>query len=236
MGRLYLDNFKLKNMKVYFIFVVLLLTATAQGQLLSIGAKGLTIKSGTPLVAEKLTLIPFADITITNNTLNKHTSIENPGTNPHISRVYRFSNTTPAFNGSVQINYQDGAELNGIGENALSLHIHNGTAWAAYPATTRDGINNFVFTNNISNVALKELTLKFSSSSEAFSIIGNPVTNNLLTVLVNIPNKLALYTIDGKLLWQENVNAGTKTFNMSRYAKGTYLLRANNKTKKVVLQ
>lgn len=297
-------------MKLYFFFVVLLLSGTAKGQVLSIGPSGVTILNGTTLVADSLTLIPSADITINNNTLNKATTIVHPSSNPYISRVYQFTNTTPAFSGAVQINYRDGAVLNGIAENALTLNIHNGTAWAAYPATTRDGVNNFVLTNGISNVALNELTLasqlaplplawlsftatkqnqtallkwataqeqntrnfsvqhsinginwsgigllpatgsinstgnynyvhnnpvtginyyrilqadmdnrssysaiktlKFTKTDEPFIIIGNPVTNDMLTVQVNTSITLALYTAEGKLLWQEQVSAGTK--------------------------
>jgi hypothetical protein len=38
------------------------------------------------------------------------------------------------------------------------------------------------------------------------------------------------------MLWQQPLNAGTTTIDVSRYAKGTYLLKANNSTQKVVLQ
>ena len=323
-------------MKNLFFLMVLLFTAKAKGQVLSFGTSGLTIKSGTTVFADSLTLIPSADITISNNTLSKSTTVIHSSSNPYISRVYQFTNTTPAFSGSIQINYRDGAELNGIAENALTLNIDNGTNWAAYPATTRDGTHHFVVTSGISNVALHELTLanqltplpltwlsftatkqnqtallkwattqelnthnftvqhstnginwagigllpatgssnsasnynyihtspvsginyyrilqtemdnrysysairtlKFTKNDEPFTIIGNPVTNDVLTVQVNIATSLALYTADGKLLWQEQVNAGTKTINVSRYAKGAYLLHANSTAQKVVIQ
>ena len=321
--------------KLLLLSIILLFTGKANAQLLSFGASGVTILSGTTLVADSLTLIPSANITISNNTLNKATTIVHPSSNPYISRVYRFTSTTAAFNGSVQINYKDGAELNGIPENQLTLNIHNGTTWAFYPATTRDGTNNFVLTNGVSSTGLNELTLagsaalplawlsftatkqnqtallkwattqeqntrnftvqhsanginwtgigilqaagnsnitsnysyihrspvtginyyrilqtdmdnrnsysaiktlKFTTNDEPFIIIGNPVTNDVLNVQVNMATDLALYTADGKLLWQENVNAGTKTIDISRYAKGTYLLKANNTAQKVVIQ
>jgi len=53
---------------------------------------------------------------------------------------------------------------------------------------------------------------------------------------VNASINLALYTTDGKLLWQQQANAGTKTIDVSRYAKGTYLLKANNTAQKVLIQ
>ncbi|MCX6313955.1 MAG: T9SS type A sorting domain-containing protein [Sphingobacteriales bacterium] len=79
-------------------------------------------------------------------------------------------------------------------------------------------------------------TLQFTKTGEPFIIIGNPVTNDVLTVQVNEATSLVFYTADGKTLWQEQVNPGTKTFDMSRYAKGIYLLKVNNTSQKVVIQ
>lgn len=325
-------------MKQLIIFWCLsLCTYMAPAQQLKVtSGTDLTIVNGTIFRVDSLTLTPTADFTISNNTLNKATTLVHPSSNPYISRVYQFTNTTPAFSGAVQINYQDGAELNSIAENALTLNIHNGTTWAAYTATTRDASNNFVLTNGISNVALNELTLaaqltplplawlsftatkqnqtallkwataqeqntrnftvqhsanginwagisllpakgssnginnynyvhsnpvtginyyrilqndmdnrssysgvrtlKFTTAAEDFVIIGNPVTNNVLTVQVNASINLALYTTDGKLLWHQQVNGGTKAIDVSRYARGTYLLKSTTTTQKVVLQ
>ena len=288
------------------------------------------------LHADGFTLTPTADFTISNNTLDKFTTVIHSTSNPYIARVYRFTSNTNPFTGSVQINYNDGAELNGIPEELLTLNIHNGTAWTAYAATTRDGTNNFVLTNGVSSTGLNELTLansltplplawllftatkqnqtallqwttaqeqntrnftvqhsanginwagigllpatgssnsasnynyvhsnpvsginyyrilqtdmdnrysysairtlKFTKTDEPFTIIGNPVTNDVLTLQVNITINLALYTADGKLLWQQQVNAGTKNIDVSRYAKGTYFLKANNTTQKIIIQ
>jgi hypothetical protein len=46
----------------------------------------------------------------------------------------------------------------------------------------------------------------------------------------------ALYTADGKMLWQQPLNAGTITIDVSRFSKGIYFLKSNNSTQKVVLQ
>ncbi len=293
----------------------------------------ITILSGTAFRVDSLTLTPSADFTLSNNTLSKANTAVHSGGIPYIARVYQFTNNTNSFTGTVQINYTDGAELNSIPENELTLNVHNGTLWSAYPATTRDASNNFVLTNNVAAV-LNELTLarasaplpltwlsftatkqnqtgllqwatareqntrnftvqhsangtnwasiglqpangsssnqynfehskpitglnyyrilqtdmdnrssysavrtlKFTTAAEDFVIIGNPVTNNVLTVQVNAPINLALYTAEGKLLWQQQTNAGTKTIDVSRYAKGTYLLKTNTTTKKLVIQ
>ena len=323
--------------KLSLLFVSQLFISMAHAQLLTVASgTDLTILSGTIFHADGLTLIPSANFTISNNTLNKSATIIHTSANPYISRVYQFTNNTNLYSGSVQINYTDGAELNGIPENALTLNIHNGTAWIAYPATTRDATNNFVLTNGVSSVTLNEFTLanlstplplvwlsftatkqnqtallqwatsqeqktrnfgvqhssnginwtgistlpaagnsnstnnysyvhtnpvtginyyrilqtdmdnrnsysairtlKFTKTDEPFTITGNPVINDVLTVQVNTATGLALYTADGKLLWQEPVNAGTKYIDVSRYAKGTYLLKANNTAQKVVIQ
>ena len=79
-------------------------------------------------------------------------------------------------------------------------------------------------------------TLKFTTNDESFLLIDNPVTNQVLRVQVNMAGVFALYTADGKMLWQQQLNAGTKTFDVSRYAKGIYLLKSNNTTRKIVIQ
>ena len=77
--------------------------------------------------------------------------------------------------------------------------------------------------------------LSFTKTLQPFTILGNPVTNDVLTLQVNIATSLFFYTADGKLLWREQVNAGTKTIDVSRYAKGTYLLKTITTTQTVVI-
>jgi len=324
--------------KLYFFFVCQLFISLAQSQLLTISSgTDLTIVNGTIFRIDSLTLTPTADFTLSNNTLSKSTTVAvaHATSVPYIARVYQFAGNTNSFTGTVQIDYTDGAELNGIPENELTLNVHNGSSWAAFPATTRDASNNFVLTNNVPSV-LNELTLartsaplpltwlsftatkqnqtallqwatareqntrnftvqhsanginwvniglqaakgsstssnqysyehskpitginyyrilqtdmdnrssysaikplKFTKIAEPFTIMGNPVTNNMLAVQVNAPINLALYTAEGKLLWQQQVNAGTKTIAVSRYAKGTYLLKSTTTSQKVVIQ
>jgi hypothetical protein len=329
-------------MKRKFFFSELLLfclfcAGEARAQILNVAAgTNLTIQANTIFRADSLTLIPSADFIISNNTLSKSTTLIHSSINPYISHVYQFTNTTNAFTGDVQINYDD-AELNGIPENLLTLNIHNGTtSWIYYPASFRDGTNNYVLStgviiNGISELTLAHLdtplpltwltftatkqnkiallqwstaheqntrsytvqhspnginwtgigtkpaagnsnitsnysfvhttpltginyyrilqkdinnrnsysiirTVLFLAKDEPFIILSNPVTNNVLTVQINTSTSLAFYTADGKLLWQEFVNAGTKFIDVSRYAKGTYFLKANNASQKIVIQ
>jgi Secretion system C-terminal sorting domain len=325
-------------MKIIFFFTCLLFTRMANAQLLAVSAgTDLTILNGTIFAANTLTLTPSANFIISNNTLTKSTVITHTSANPYIFSVYKFTSNTNPYSGSVQFNYNDGAELNGIPENTLTLNVHNGTSWIAYPATVvRDGTNNFILTTGLSAVNLNELalansstplplswlsftaikqnktallqwvtaqeqntrnfsmqhsrngnswtgigilpaagnssstrnysyihttpvtginyyrilqtdidyrnsysdikTLRFTTGDEAFTIIANPVTNALLIVQVNTATRLDMYTASGKLLWQRQVNAGTINIDVSRYAKGTYLLKANSASQKIVIQ
>jgi hypothetical protein len=325
----------MKNLAMLCLAALFLCNAHAQ--LTVDPGASLTIQNGTQVHGDGLTLIPSADLILSNVILSRSATAVHSTVNIYISRVYQFSNTSNAFSGSIQINYTDGAELNGLAEADLTLNIHNGTNWSAYPASTRDAINNYVLTDGLSNITLNELTLAsqfgplpltwlsftataqnngqsllqwttaqeqntkdfyiqhsadginwvtigslpaagnsnstsyynyvhanpvkglnyyrikqtdvdshysyspirtllFTMALPPFIILGNPVTNNVLTLQVNMATSLAFYTADGKLLWQEQVNAGTKTIDVSRYAKGTYLLKTITTTHKVVIQ
>lgn len=324
-------------MKLLFFFFCLLLSDIASAQVLKISAgTDITIVGGTVFKTESLTLTPSANYTLSDNTLTRSGTLIHPSSNPHITSVYQYSNNTNPFSGSLQINYTDGAELNGIAEGDLTLNIHNGTSWTDYPVAIRDGTNNFVLTTGLSGVMLNEITLaglstslplvwlsfsaakqnqtallqwataqeqntrdfevqhssnginwrgigvlpaagnsniasrysyvhttpvtginyyrilqtdldrrnsysnlrilQFTAADKHFSIIANPVTNNVLTVQVATTAVLALFTTDGKVVWQQQVNAGTKYIDISRYAKGVYLFKVNSTVQKVVIQ
>ena len=326
----------MKNLPMLCLASLFLCNAHAQLLTVDPGAS-LTIQNGTQVHADGLTLIPSADFILSNVILSRSATIIHTQVNPYISRVYQFSNTTNAFSGSIQINYNDGAELNGIAEANLTLNIYNGTNWGAYPASFRDAGNNYVLTDGLSGITLNELTLasqfaplpltwlsftakaqnnsqsllqwataqeqntkdfyiqhsanginwvtigsllaagnsnstsyynyvhtnpekglnyyrikqtdvdsrysyspvrmlSFTKTLQPLTILGNPVNNDVLTLQVNTATSLAFYTADGKLLWREQVNAGTKTIDVSRYAKGTYFLKTITTTQKVVIQ
>lgn len=328
-------------MKIIFLSSYLLFTNMVLGQgpvdLLNVASgTDITILSGTIFKTENLTLIPSANFTLSNNTLNKSITINHSSPNPYIYRVYQFTDNTNSYSGSVQIDYTDGAELNGISESALTLNVHNGTLWIDYATATRDATNNFVRTDGLSNVILNELTLadlatplplvwlsfkatpqnktallqwstaqehntrnftiqqssnginwtdigslpaagnsntpgnysfvhtapatglnhyrilqidmdnrytysdvktlRFTTTDEPILITGNPVTNNILIIQVNTATELSMYTVDGKLVWKEQVHTGTKYFDLSRYAKGAYLLKTNSTSHKIAIQ
>ena len=151
-------------MKKTFIFssllVLILFTVNAQVALVATTGSDITIKSGTVFSVDNITLTPSADFTISNNTLTRATTTNHtPAVGTYIHRVYQFTNNTSAYSGAIQINYQDGAELNSLAENILTLNIHNNSRWNNFAATTRDATNNFVLTNALSGIVLNELTL-----------------------------------------------------------------------------
>lgn len=119
----------------------------------------LTITAGTLFAADNLILTPSADFTLSNLELSRATTVTHTSILPYIARVYHFSNITNPFTGKAQINYTDGAELNGIAEPALTLNVYDGNCWVTHAATANDVTNNSVITNITSGKVFNELTL-----------------------------------------------------------------------------
>lgn len=146
--------------KTTILSIALLVFSFSKSQIFTVASgTDVTIKAGTTFSADNLSITPSSDFTISNNSLTRSTTAVHTPVGTYIARVYQFTNTTNAFSGSIQMNYLDGAELNGLAENVLTLNAHNGTNWSAFSATTRDATNNFILTNSISAYALNELTL-----------------------------------------------------------------------------
>lgn len=321
---------------LYFLSGLLFFSPT-NAQLLKVSpGSDITILAGTTFSIDKLAITPTADFTISDLSISKSITVSHATSNPYISRVYQFSNNSNAFTGSIQFGYADGAELNGIPENALTLNIHNGIAWAAYSPTTRDNSNNFVLINSLTGVVLNELTLAnqltplpvswlrftatkqqtstklewttafeqnsknytvqhsingfswadlitlpatgnsnsnrnyeyihqnpamginyyriiqtdldnsssyslvrtvlFTEKEQPFIVFGNPITDGILAIQVNVQSTITMFTAEGRLLWQSVVNPGAEKINVSMYAKGVYFLRAGNNTEKIIIQ
>src|SRR5678815_1627238 len=120
---------RMKNLPM--LCLAALFFCNAHAQLTVDPGASLTIQNGTQVHVDGLTLIPSADLILSNVILSRSATIIHTQVNPYISRVYQFSNTSNAFSGSIQINYTD-AELNGLAEADLTLNIYNGINWAAY--------------------------------------------------------------------------------------------------------
>lgn len=302
-------------------------------QIFSAGATGITIKSGTIFSADKLSITPSADITLSNVSLSKAATLTHNTHNPYIARVYQFSSTTAPFTGSIQFGYET-SELNGISEANLQLNVHNGTNWQFITSNTNNTTSHFIISNPLSGIALNELTLgnelsplpvswlsftaekqnhnvllKWSTGYEQntlnfmaqhstngsnwstistlpaarnstttqhyntfhynpanginyyrilqtdidgrinyseqriinftaneFLLMKNPVTNGNLQLLLSKKMQLSFYNVTGKLLWQKELNAGSESIDVSRYAKGIYILKGNNSSHKLIIQ
>ena len=114
-------------MKKLLIILTVLKLTDSHAQFYA-GSQGITIKSGTEIIFDNLSLRPSSDLTIANNNLQRsETAI--PG-NPHgsINRVYRFGSAVK-FSGIAAISYQT-SELNGNTESDLqilySLNVNQG--------------------------------------------------------------------------------------------------------------
>jgi len=79
-------------------------------------------------------------------------------------------------------------------------------------------------------------TLKFIHKKLPFTILVDPVVNDVLKVQVNASTTLSLYNNNGALLWKKQLSPGIETFDMHGYAKGIYLLKANDQSEKVIVQ
>jgi hypothetical protein len=313
----------------------------AQSLVVSSGTD-LVIKQGTVFSSDGLVLTPSADFTLSNVNITRNTTTTHPAINTYIGRVYTFSSGTAPFNGTIRVNYQDGAELNGLSETNLQLNTFNGSVWQAFPSATNDPVNNYVISGSISGLQLDELTLasalnplpiqwrsftatrqqdkallqwstfaelnswsfiiqtstnnitwntlatvpaagnsstlqsyrylhtspaaggnyyrviqtdidgknsyspvkkvSFETTAWHVELLGNPVRNGKLEIRVTLasPNDilpvLNLYAADGKILFTKQSTQGTQSINVSGYPKGTYILKANEKTLQFVVQ
>jgi hypothetical protein len=152
--------------KACILFFALLISVTLLAQSSLYIAPGATvyITAGATVAADGLVLTPTAGFALTGTgQLTRQTSLIHTSHNPHILRVYNFTNTTAPFSGTISVYYHDG-ELNGLDENALTLNVHNGTSWNAYnTSVTRDATGNVVTTTALSAVVVNELTLASES-------------------------------------------------------------------------
>ena len=146
-----------------------------------------TVKGGTDLYMDSLVLTPSSDFILNGNTLTKNSSLANPAlAGMNILRVYNFNNITAPFDGTVRFYYQDGAQLNGLAEEDLRLHIYNGTQWSRYnTGFTSDPVNNYVLTTSVGNISLNEITLASSSSVLPLKWLGISAMRNAATIKIN---------------------------------------------------
>ncbi|MBM3921039.1 MAG: T9SS type A sorting domain-containing protein [Sphingomonadales bacterium] len=152
--------FLLPTCRLVFAFVAAFSALTASAQLyIGADANSLFIKSGESFSYEGLTLTPSADFTLTNTTLSRtdaKTISPSPGVD-YIARYFSFSNTTPAFSGTIRFSYA-GATLTPLNAGGLELNIRaNGTQWANVNGTDVSG--SYVEALGVTTKTLNTLTL-----------------------------------------------------------------------------
>ena len=149
----------------YLLICFFVLNFNLRSQIFTVSSgTDLVIKSGATFSVDNLTLVPSADYTLSNLSLARNATKTNAFTDPFaVSRFYKFSATTNAYSGTIQVNYSDG-ELNGLTESTLRVNVHNGTSWSDYASTTNETTNNYVLSNSLSAVALNEIALASSSA------------------------------------------------------------------------
>jgi len=118
---------------ICFLLTLTASTLTVQAQLyIGSDANSLVIKAGETLNYDGQSLTPSADFTLLNTTLTKTdaNTISPAPTGTYITRYFSFSNTTPAFSGTIRFSHS-GASLNGLTAGSLQLNIRTASAWTA---------------------------------------------------------------------------------------------------------
>ena len=78
--------------------------------------------------------------------------------------------------------------------------------------------------------------VKLQPTIDKFKITGNPIINGQLQITILSACTLKLYSSDGTILWSKKFAAGSQTVDMSKYAKGIYLLKAEGQSEQIVVQ
>lgn len=141
-----------------------------QAQVVVQSGSYVVIKEGTTLFMGGLTLTPSSVFTF-GSTLNTATAVSTTNPDPNIAKVYQFASATNAYSGTIRIHYQD-AELNGLPEPSLVASVYNGSIWQRFGAASSDATTNYVVSNSINTVPLKELTLVVPSSILPLSFLN----------------------------------------------------------------
>lgn len=89
----------------------------------------------------------------------------------------------------------------------------------------QDGQFSFSRTNN----------LRYESTGEVMAINTNPVSGRRLQVSLKQSSELAIWSMDGKKIWQGRLPQGQNHIDISRVANGTYLLQTQQKTMRFII-
>lgn len=144
-------------------------TVSAQTTELYVGsdANSFVITANETFHVNGLTLTPSASFDLTNSQasreLIKASTVSNTTASgrDYVRRVYRFSNTSGSYSGTIKMEYTQ-AEFDaaqGLVESELKLHYFDGTSWQADASSTVNTTNDFVLSGSLSGISLNELVL-----------------------------------------------------------------------------
>ena len=172
--------------KIILGSTLLLLAMMAQAQFTITGSETFFIKSGETVSIDGLTLMPTADLTLSNTAMTISTTTSNNiGTGQtHIPKVYKFSNTTAAFTGAIRFDYA-GVSLTGFSEDNLILHYHNGNSWQTPVAGTISNTGDFFLSGTMTATALNELTLSQATGALPVTWLSFTATKKENTSVLN---------------------------------------------------
>ena len=188
------------NHKTTLLFVLLssiaCLPANAQDLFVTSGTT-FKIAANETFHTNGLTLTPSAAFDLDGLSIAKNTTLANAATSgaTAISRCYLFSANSPAYSGTVQIDYLDG-ELNGLTESTLETNNYDGSIWTPVTSATNDATNNYVLTNALSSTILREITLASSSSPLPVEWLDFTATKQKLDVLLQWSTAQEMNTLD----------------------------------------
>lgn len=222
-----------KNHLVVIVFFTLLSSTSFSQVLTVLNNTPMTINGGTQFSVSGLVLTPSSDFTLNNISITKNDKVTNYLGQSTLSRVYKFSNTTSPFIGEAGIRYQ-AQELNNGNSADLKLQVHNGNNWSVVPLRVNDVTNQTTQSQAFSQ-SLNEITLTDNAFTPTLNILGNPVNNGVLRFAINADSEVRLYSFEGALLWSKKYVVGTYSVDVSHLTSGTFMLRANQLTRTVLI-
>jgi len=222
-----------KQFLITIVLITLLCNSIYSQELTVLYGTPMTILGGTSFHVNGLTLLPSSDFTLNNVSLYKNEKVSNYLSQTTVSRVYKFSSTTDAFIGEASINYLPEELASGNFSN-LKMDVHNGKAWSVVPLKTND-VRTHNTQSQLFSQSLNEIVLTDNAFTPILTILGNPVINGILVFNINGVAEVGLYDFSGNLLWRNNYKSGTYSVPVSNLKPGSYLLKANELGKIVII-
>ncbi|MFT4875740.1 MAG: hypothetical protein ACI8S2_000469 [Bacteroidia bacterium] len=183
------------------IFVILLCSIAC----LQSAAQDITVTSGTAfkIAANEtfqvngLTLVPSAAFDLNGLSITKNATITNSASSgaTAVSRFYLFSANSPAYSGTIQVNYLD-TELNSLTESTLEVNNYDGSVWTSVTSTTNNTTNNYVLSNALTSTTLREISLASSSSPLPVEWLAFTATKQQNDVLLQWSTAQEMNTLD----------------------------------------